>query len=164
MAVVGGGNSGVEAALDLSGIVNKVTLLEFSDELKADKVLRDKLETLNNIEAITSAQTIEIDAKDSAVTSLQYKDRTSGDTKSVDLAGVFIQIGLVPNSEFVKGIVDMTEYGEIKVDDHCQTNIPGVFAAGDVTTTPFKQIVIAIGEGAKAALSAFNHLLLKAAA
>ena len=164
VAVVGGGNSGVEAALDLSGIVNKVTLLEFSDELKADKVLRDKLETLNNIEAITSAQTVEIDAKDGAVTSLQYKDRTSGDTKSVDLAGVFIQIGLVPNSEFVKGIVDMTEYGEIKVDDHCQTNIPGVFAAGDVTTTPFKQIVIAIGEGAKAALSAFNHLLLKAAA
>jgi NADH-dependent peroxiredoxin subunit F len=164
VAVIGGGNSGVEAALDLSGIVKTVTVLEYANELNADQVLLDKLQSLKNISVITGAQTTSITAKDDAVKSLEYKERSSGEERSVDLSGVFVQIGLIPNSEFVKDLVTMTKYGEIIVDDHCQTNIPGIFAAGDVTTTPFKQIVIALGEGAKAALSAFNHIILKSAA
>lgn len=164
VAVIGGGNSGVEAALDLSGIVNSVTVLEYSDEIKADQVLSDKMQTVENIKVITGVQTTSITASDNSVNGIEYKVLATGETQNTPLSGVFVQIGLVPNSDFVKGVVAMTKQGEIIVDDHCQTNVPGIFAAGDVTTTPFKQIVIAIGEGAKAALSAFNHIILKTAA
>lgn len=164
VAVIGGGNSGVEAALDLSQIVKKVTVFEYGNQLNADQVLLDKLQTLDNIEVITAAQTMEIQASHGSVQALQYKDLKTEQIKELALSGVFVQIGLVPNSEFMKGIVKMTDHDEIIVDDQCNTNVPGIFAAGDVTTTPFKQIVIAIGEGAKAALSAFNYLLLKKAA
>lgn len=164
VAVIGGGNSGVEAALDLSGIVNSVTVLEYSDEIKADQVLADKMRTVENIKVIAGAQTTSITASNGSVNGIEYKEVATGETHTVQLSGVFVQIGLVPNSDFVKGLVTMTKQGEVIVDDHCQTNIPGIFAAGDVTTTPFKQIVIAIGEGAKAALSAFNHIILKTAA
>ena len=159
VAVVGGGNSGVEAAIDLAGLVNHVTLLEYADELKADAILQTKLATLSNVTVNTSAQSTEVLGDDSKVTGLVYIDRTSGDEKNIDLAGIFVQIGLLPNTDWLKGIVDLSEYGEVEVDDHARTSMEGVFAAGDVTTTPYKQITIAIGDGAKAALSAFDYLI-----
>jgi len=159
VAVVGGGNSGVEAAIDLAGLVNHVTLLEYADELKADAVLQTKLATLSNVTVNTSAQSTEVLGDDSKVTGLVYIDCTSGDEKNIDLAGIFVQIGLLPNTDWLKGIVDLSEYGEVEVDDHARTSMEGVFAAGDVTTTPYKQITIAMGDGAKAALSAFDYLI-----
>ncbi|HCN70641.1 MAG TPA: alkyl hydroperoxide reductase subunit F, partial [Pusillimonas sp.] len=159
VAVIGGGNSGVEAAIDLAGVVGHVTLIEFTDELKADAVLQRKLRTLSNVDVIVSAQTTEVLGDGKKVNGLTYKDRKSGETRKVDLEGVFIQIGLVPNTEWLKGSVSLSKYGEIEIDAKGQTSVPGVFAAGDVTTVPYKQIVIAAGDGAKAALGAFDHLI-----
>jgi NADH-dependent peroxiredoxin subunit F len=159
VAVIGGGNSGVEAAIDLAGVVAHVTLIEFMDQLKADAVLVKKLLSLPNVTVHTSAQTLEITGDGQKVNGLRFKDRVSGAERAVELAGVFVQIGLVPNTEFLKGTVELSRYGEIIVDARGATNLPGVFAAGDATTVPFKQIVIAAGDGAKAALSAFDHLI-----
>jgi alkyl hydroperoxide reductase subunit F len=159
VAVIGGGNSGVEAAIDLAGVVAHVTLLEFADQLKADAVLVNKLRSLPNVDIHTSAQTTEITGDGQKVNGLRYKDRVSGQEHALELAGVFVQIGLVPNTEWLKGSLELSRYGEILIDAHCATSVPGLFAAGDATTVPFKQIVIAAGEGAKAALSAFDHLI-----
>jgi alkyl hydroperoxide reductase subunit F len=149
----------VEAAIDLAGIVKEVTLIEFGADLRADAVLQRKLYSLKNVTVIKSAQTTEIHGDGKIVNGLSYKDRNSGELKRVDLEGVFVQIGLVPNAEWLKGTMDLSAYGEIEVDAKGQTSIPGVFAAGDVTTVPFKQIVIAVGEGAKASLAAFDYLM-----
>ncbi|MYM91221.1 alkyl hydroperoxide reductase subunit F [Rugamonas sp. FT82W] len=159
VAVIGGGNSGVEAAIDLAGLVKHVTLIEFGAELRADAVLQRKLHSLPNVTVIVSAQTTEIHGDGKIVNGLSYNDRVSGEAKKVELEGVFVQIGLVPNTEWLKGTVALSRHGEIEVDARGQTSIPGVFAAGDVTTVPYKQIIIATGEGAKAALSAFDHLI-----
>ncbi len=158
-AVIGGGNSGVEAAIDLAGIVQHVTLIEFADQLKADAVLVNKLKSLANVTIHVNAQTTEITGDGSVVNGLKYKDRATGVEHQVVLEGVFVQIGLVPNTEFLKGTLELSRFGEIVVDAKGHTNIDGVFAAGDCTTVPYKQIVIAAGEGAKAALSAFDHLI-----
>ncbi|MBH2016834.1 MAG: alkyl hydroperoxide reductase subunit F [Burkholderiales bacterium] len=164
-AVIGGGNSGIEAAIDLAGIVAHVTVIEFADQLKADAVLVNKLKSLPNVTIHTNAQTTEITGVDASgqdtgkVTGLKYKDRVSGEEHLVPLEGVFVQIGLVPNTEFLRGTVELSRFGEVIVDAKGHTNVPGVFAAGDCTTVPYKQIVIAAGEGAKAALSAFDHLI-----
>ena len=162
VAVVGGGNSGVEAAIDLAGVVSHVTLIEFGAELRADAVLQRKLRSLPNVVVITSAQTTEITGDGKTVNGLSYKERDSGELKHIELEGVFVQIGLVPNTEWLKGTVALSKHGEIEIDAKGQTSVPGVFAAGDVTTVPYKQIVIAVGEGAKAALSAFDHLIRSA--
>lgn len=159
VAVIGGGNSGVEAAIDLAGVVEHVTLVEFADQLKADAVLVNKLRSLPNVAIHVNAQTTEITGDGQKVDGLVYKDRASGDTHRVELAGVFVQIGLVPNTEFLKGTVELSRFGEIVIDERCATSVPGIFAAGDATTVPYKQIVIAAGEGSKAALSAFDHLI-----
>ncbi|MBA1185450.1 alkyl hydroperoxide reductase subunit F, partial [Pseudomonas stutzeri] len=159
VAVIGGGNSGVEAAIDLAGIVAHVTLLEFGEELRADAVLQRKLQSLANVTILKMAQTTEVKGDGQRVTGLVYKDRTSEALHEVELEGIFVQIGLLPNSDWLKGTVELSRFGEIIVDAKGQTNIPGVFAAGDVTTVPYKQIVIATGEGAKASLSAFDHLI-----
>lgn len=159
VAVVGGGNSGVEAAIDLAGVVGHVTLLQFDTELKADAVLQRKLRTLPNVTILTSAQTTEITGDGTRVNGLTYTDRVSGESKQVALEGVFIQIGLVPNTDWLKGTVDLSKYGEIEINNHNATSLPGVFAAGDVTTIPYKQIVIAMGEGSNAALGAFDYLI-----
>ncbi|MGB4246242.1 MAG: alkyl hydroperoxide reductase subunit F, partial [Pseudohongiellaceae bacterium] len=159
VAVIGGGNSGVEAAIDLAGIVGHVTLLEFADKLRADAVLQRKLSSLPNVTVILSAQTNEVLGDGQKVTGLAYKDRVSGDPRVVALDGVFVQIGLLPNSDWLKGTLELSPHGEIVTDSRGQTNVPGVFAAGDVTTVPYKQIVIAMGEGARASLSAFDHLI-----
>ncbi|MBS3997398.1 MAG: alkyl hydroperoxide reductase subunit F [Hydrogenophaga sp.] len=159
VAVIGGGNSGVEAAIDLAGVVKHVTLIEFADALKADAVLVSKLKSLPNVTIHVSAQTTEITGVGGKVNGLSYKDRLSGDVKHIELEGVFVQIGLVPNTEWLKGSLDLSPFGEIKVDARNHTSLPGVFAAGDCTTVPYKQIVIAAGEGSKAALSAFDHLI-----
>ncbi len=159
VAVIGGGNSGVEAAIDLAGIVEQVSLVEFADALKADAVLVSKLKSLSNVSIHLNAQTTEITGDGQKVNGLSYKDRLSNEIRHLELEGVFVQIGLVPNTEFLKGSVELSQHGEIVIDAKCHTNIPGVFAAGDVTTVPYKQIVIAAGEGAKAALSAFDHLM-----
>ncbi|WP_375737799.1 alkyl hydroperoxide reductase subunit F [Pseudomonas boanensis] len=159
VAVIGGGNSGVEAAIDLAGIVAHVTLIEFDDKLRADAVLQKKLGSLPNVTVIRSALTTEVKGDGQKVTGLAYKDRTTDQLRTVDLEGIFVQIGLLPNSEWLKGVVELSPRGEIIVDAKGQTNIHGVFAAGDVTTVPYKQIVIAVGEGAKASLSAFDHLI-----
>jgi alkyl hydroperoxide reductase subunit F len=159
VAVIGGGNSGVEAAIDLAGLVEHVTLLEFGDAMRADAVLQRKLLSLPNVKVITSAQTTEIHGDGKKVNGLSYKDRVSGELRQVELEGVFVQIGLVPNTEWLKGTLALSRHGEIEVDARGQTSLPGVFAAGDVTTVPYKQIIIAAGEGAKAALSAFDHLI-----
>jgi len=161
VSVVGGGNSGIEAAIDLSGIVKHVTVFEFADDLKADQVLINKAKEKANIDIITSAATKEIKATDGKVSSVVYEDRNSGETKEVDLAAVFVQIGLVPNTEFVKGFVDLNRFGEIEIDERCRTDRKGIFACGDVTTVPFKQINIAMGEGSKAALAAFEYLVMQ---
>ncbi|BAQ75069.1 alkyl hydroperoxide reductase subunit F [Pseudomonas sp. Os17] len=159
VAVIGGGNSGVEAAIDLAGIVSHVTLLEFDSKLRADAVLQRKLYSLPNVKVISSALTSEVKGDGQKVTGLAYKDRDSGEFHTVDLEGIFVQIGLLPNTDWLKGTVELSPRGEIIVDARGETSLPGVFAAGDVTTVPYKQIVIAVGEGAKASLSAFDHLI-----
>ena len=159
VAVIGGGNSGVEAAIDLAGLVEHVTLIEFADQLKADAVLVNKLKSLPNVTIHANAQTTEITGEGGKVNGLSYKDRATHDVHHIALAGVFVQIGLVPNTEFLKGALDLSKFGEIEVDDKGHTSMPGVFAAGDCTTVPFKQIIIAAGEGSKAALSAFDYLI-----
>ena len=159
VAVIGGGNSGVEAAIDLAGIVSHVTLFEYNAQLRADEVLQRKLRSLANVTIVTQAQTAEITGDGRKVNGIVYRERESGETKLVELEGVFVQIGLVPNTEWLKGTVDLSKHGEIMVDAKGATSVSGVFAAGDVTTVPFKQIVIAVGEGAKAALGAFDHLI-----
>jgi alkyl hydroperoxide reductase subunit F len=159
VAVIGGGNSGVEAAIDLAGIVAHVTLVEFGGELRADAILQKKLRSLRNVDIVTSGQTTEIHGDGQKVNALSYTDRTTGQSHRLGLEGVFVQIGLVPNTEFLKGTVDLSRFGEIEVNARGETSVPGVFAAGDVTTVPFKQIVIAVGEGAKASLSAFDYLV-----
>ncbi|MCI1193108.1 alkyl hydroperoxide reductase subunit F [Calidifontimicrobium sp. SYSU G02091] len=159
VAVVGGGNSGVEAAIDLAGVVQHVTLLEFADQLKADAVLVAKLKSLPNVTIHVNAQTTEITGDGQKVDGLIYKDRASGIEHRIELAGVFVQIGLVPNTEWLKGTVELSRWGEIVVDAKGATSAPGIFAAGDATTVPYKQIIIAAGDGAKAALAAFDHLI-----
>ncbi|NQD76784.1 alkyl hydroperoxide reductase subunit F [Pseudomonas sp. CM27] len=159
VAVIGGGNSGVEAAIDLAGIVAQVTLIEFDSQLRADAVLQRKLHSLPNVKVITSALTSEVLGNGEKVTGLRYKDRTTDQQHEVALEGIFVQIGLLPNTDWLKGTVELSPRGEIIVDAKGQTSIPGVFAAGDVTTVPYKQIVIAVGEGAKASLAAFDHLI-----
>ncbi|WP_341916296.1 alkyl hydroperoxide reductase subunit F [Polaromonas sp. YR568] len=163
VAVIGGGNSGVEAAIDLAGIVGHVTLIEYDTALRADAVLQNKLKSLANVDVFTNAQTTEITG-DQKVNGLIYKDRATGELKTVPLEGVFIQIGLVPNTDWLKGVVELSKHGEIIVDAKGQTSLPGVFAAGDATTVPFKQIIIAAGDGAKAALGAFDYLIRSPAA
>lgn len=159
VAVIGGGNSGVEAAIDLAGIVRHVTLIEFADELKADDILQKKLHSMPNTTVITSGQTTEITGDGNKVNGLVYKDRNTDEMHELSLDGVFIQIGLLPNTEWLDGTLELSPYKEIVIDQRGATNIPGVFAAGDVTTVPYKQIVVAMGEGSTAALSAFDHLI-----
>jgi alkyl hydroperoxide reductase subunit F len=159
VAVIGGGNSGVEAAIDLAGVVAHVTLIEFDSQLRADAVLQKKLNSLTNVTIITSALTTEVLGDGQKVNALVYQDRSNQQMHSVELEGIFVQIGLLPNSDWLKGVVELSPRGEIIVDAKGQTNIPGVLGAGDVTTVPYKQIVIAVGDGAKAALSAFDHLI-----
>ncbi len=158
VAVIGGGNSGVEAAIDLAGVVGHVTLIEYDTALRADAILSRKLHSLPNVTVVTNAQTTEITGVEK-VNALIYKDRATEALHTVKLEGVFIQIGLVPNTDWLKGVVDLSKHGEIIVDAKGQTSAPGVFAAGDATTVPFKQIIIAAGDGAKAALGAFDHLI-----
>jgi alkyl hydroperoxide reductase subunit F len=159
VAVIGGGNSGVEAAIDLAGIVAHVTLLEFDSKLRADAVLQEKLASLSNVTVIKSAQTTEVSGDGQKVTGLAYTDRNTGESHRIDLEGIFVQIGLLPNTDWLKGTLNLSRFGEIEVDARGETSLPGVFAAGDATTVPYKQIVIALGEGAKAGLSAFDHLI-----
>ncbi|MCR6645118.1 MAG: alkyl hydroperoxide reductase subunit F [Terricaulis sp.] len=159
VAVIGGGNSGVEAAIDLAGLVAHVTLIEFDSQLRADAVLQRKLKSLANVTVLTSAQTTEVHGDGEKVSALTYKDRVSNQLQRIALEGVFVQIGLVPNTEWLKGALALSPRGEIEVNQRGETSIPGVFAAGDATTTPYKQIVIAMGEGAKASLSAFDYLI-----
>jgi alkyl hydroperoxide reductase subunit F len=159
VSVIGGGNSGVEAAIDLAGIVSHVTLIEFADTLKADAVLVSKLKSLPNVTIHTNAQTTEITGASGQVNGLRYKDRVTGQEHLIALEGVFVQIGLVPNTEWLKGDMELSRFGEVVVDAKGHTSVDGVFAAGDCTTVPYKQIIIAAGEGAKAALSAFDHLI-----
>ena len=158
-AVIGGGNSGVEAAIDLAGITAQVTLIEFDSQLRADAVLQAKLRSLPNVTVVTSALTTEVLGDGEKVVGLRYRDRTSGQEHLVELDGIFVQIGLVPNTEWLDGAVALSNRGEIEIDARGATSVPGVFAAGDVTTVPYKQIVIAMGEGSKASLSAFDHLI-----
>ena len=159
VSVIGGGNSGVEAAIDLAGLVEHVTLIEFADQLKADAVLVNKLKSLPNVTIHANAQTTEITGEGGKVNGLSYKDRATDVVHHIELEGVFVQIGLVPNTEFLKGSLELSKFGEIVIDAKGHTSMPGVFAAGDCTTVPYKQIIIAAGEGAKAALSAFDHLI-----
>ena len=159
VAVIGGGNSGVEAAIDLAGIVAHVTLLEFDSAMRADAVLQQKLRSLPNVTVIMNAQTTEVSGDGNKVNGLMYKDRPSGETRRVDLEGIFVQIGLLPNTDWLKGTLALSPRGEIEIDARGQTSAPGIFAAGDATTVPYKQIVIAMGEGAKASLGAFDHLI-----
>ena len=159
VAVVGGGNSGIEAALDLAGMVNHVTVFEYMPELKADRVLVDKAKAHRKITIIKNVASKEVLADSGKVVALKYQDRSSGEIHQQSLSGIFVQIGLVPNSGFVKDLVDQTAHGEIIIDEQGHTSEPGIFACGDVTTVPYKQIVIAIGEGAKASLSAFDHMM-----
>ncbi len=159
VAVIGGGNSGVEAAIDLAGVVAHVTLLEFLPELRADAVLVKKLKSLPNVTILSNAQTTEITGANGKVNGMRYTERATGQSQHIALEGVFVQIGLVPNTEWLKGTVELSKHGEIVIDAKGQTSLPGVFAAGDVTTVPYKQIIIATGEGAKAALSAFDYLI-----
>ena len=161
IAVIGGGNSGVEAAIDLAGIVKSVTLFEFNPELKADQVLVHKLESLPNVRIIKNARTSKVIGDGDKVTALEYEERSSGELRIQELDGIFVQIGLLPNSNFIKDVVETNRFGEIVVDEKCRTNIPGIYAAGDVTTVPYKQIIVAMGEGAKAGLTSFEDLMLK---
>jgi alkyl hydroperoxide reductase subunit F len=159
VAVIGGGNSGVEAAIDLAGLAAHVTLIEFDNKLRADDVLQRKLKSLGNVDIVLSAQTTEVKGDGARVTGLTFKQRTTGKERELAVEGIFVQIGLLPNTEWLKGSVDLTPRGEIKVDDHGATSAEGIFAAGDCTTVPYKQIVIAMGEGAKASLAAFDYLI-----
>jgi len=159
VAVIGGGNSGAEAAIDLAGVVAHVTLIEFDDKLRADEVLQRKLASLPNVDIIVSALTTEVLGDGSKVTGLRYTDRTTDESHDLALDGIFVQIGLLPNTEWLEGTVELSPRGEIVIDDRGQTSVPGVFAAGDCTTVPYKQIVIAMGAGSTAALSAFDHLI-----
>jgi alkyl hydroperoxide reductase subunit F len=159
VAVIGGGNSGVEAAIDLAGIVSHVTLIEFDSKLRADEVLQRKLRSLPNVRVIVSALSTEVTGDGQRVNGLRYKDRGTDELHHVELEGIFVQIGLLPNSDWLKGTLELTPRGEVIVDERGATSLPGVFAAGDVTTVPYKQIIIAMGEGSKAALSAFDHLI-----
>ena len=159
VAVIGGGNSGVEAAIDLAGVVARVTVLEFAPELKADAVLQKKLLSMPNVTVITNAQTTAVLGDGSKVTGLAYTDRTTGEAQEIALEGVFVQIGLLPSTEWLKGTVELSRFGEVQVDAHGRTDVPGVFAAGDCTTAPYKQIITAAGDGAKAALAAFDYLI-----
>jgi len=159
VAVIGGGNSGIEAALDLAGIVKSVTVFEFAPELKADQVIIDQANRRDNITIKKNVATQKIIATDGKVTAIEYQDRGTEQVSTLDLSGVFVQIGLVPNSEFLKDVVDLTQYGEVMVNERGETSESGIFACGDVTTVPYKQIVIAMGEGSKASLSAFDYLL-----
>tara|TARA_B110000046_G_scaffold80794_1_gene89077 strand:- start:986 stop:2161 length:1176 start_codon:yes stop_codon:yes gene_type:complete len=160
VAVIGGGNSGIEAAIDLAGLVEHVTVLEFADTLRADQVLVNKAQSMGNIEIIKEAQTTEVIGDGTRVTALKYQDRATGENKHIELAGIFVQIGLVPNSEFLKDSgIELSPRGEIEVTSKGETSIPGIFAAGDVTTVPYKQIIIAMGEGSKASLGAFDYLI-----
>ena len=163
VAVIGGGNSGVEAAIDLAGLVAHVTLIEFDGKLRADEVLQRKLRSLPNVTVIVSAQSTEVLGDGQKVTGLTYKDRGEGSTHRLALDGIFVQIGLLPNTEWLKGTIELSPRGEIVIDDRGQTSVPGVFAAGDATTVPYKQIVIAMGAGATAGLSAFDHLIRSSA-
>lgn len=165
VAVIGGGNSGVEAAIDLANIVAHVTLIEFDSELRADQVLQDKLRSMANVQILTSARTTAVLGDGERVTALAWQERGDGAQHTIELEGVFVQIGLVPNSEWLAGSgVALSDRGEIVIDGKAATSVPGVFAAGDVTTVPYKQIVIAMGEGAKAGLSAFDYLIRTASA
>ncbi len=159
VAVIGGGNSGIEAAIDLAGIVEHVTVLEFAPELKADSVLQDKARSLKNVDIIVNAQTLEVKGDGSKMTGLEYKDRTDDSVHLLEVAGAFVQIGLLPNTNWLGDTVARNRIGEIEVDARGETNVKGVFAAGDCTTVPYKQIIISAGEGAKAALSAFDYLI-----
>lgn len=159
VAVIGGGNSGVEAAIDLAGVVSHVTLLEFADELKADAVLQRKLRSLPNVDIIVQARTTQVNGDGVKVTGLTYENRTTKELVNLPLEGIFVQIGLLPNTDWLKETLELTRFGEIVIDAKCKTSVPGVYAAGDATTVPFKQIIIATGEGAKAALGAFEHLI-----
>jgi alkyl hydroperoxide reductase subunit F len=158
VAVIGGGNSGVEAAIDLAGIVKHVTVLEFAPELKADAVLQERLHSLPNVTVLKNVQTKEITGTDK-VNGISYVDRETGATQHVELEGVFVQIGLVPNTDWLGETVERSRFGEIVVDKHGATNIPGVFAAGDCTNSPYKQIIISMGSGANASLGAFDYLI-----
>jgi len=159
VAVIGGGNSGVEAAIDLAGIVAHVTLIEFDKQLRADAVLQRKLNSLPNVSVLTNTLSTEVKGDGQKVTAIVYQDRDSGVSNKLELEGIFVQIGLVPNTDWLKGSMELSPRGEIVVDARGATSVPGIFAAGDVTTVPYKQIVIAMGEGAKASLSAFDHLI-----
>lgn len=159
VAVIGGGNSGVEAAIDLAGIVGHVTLIEFDPQLRADEVLQRKLRSMPNVDILVSTLTTEVLGDGSKVTGLRYTDRTDDSSHDLELDGVFVQIGLLPNTEWLEGAVQLSPRGEIEIDERGQTSVPGVFAAGDATTVPFKQIVISMGAGATAGLSAFDHLI-----
>jgi alkyl hydroperoxide reductase subunit F len=160
VAVIGGGNSGVEAAIDLAGIVEHVTLVEFDTKLRADQVLQDKLNSLPNTTVIMNALSTEVVGDGSQVTALKYKDRATDEIKTVELAGIFVQIGLLPNTDFLKASkVELSNRGEIVINERNETSVKGVFAAGDCTTVPYKQIIIATGEGAKASLSAFDYII-----
>jgi alkyl hydroperoxide reductase subunit F len=159
VAVIGGGNSGVEAAIDLAGIVSHVTLVEFDGRLRADEVLQRKLRSLPNVDVVVGAQTTQVLGDGQKVSGLVYRDRAGGDEHRLALEGVFVQIGLLPNTEWLKGTLALSARGEIVIDDRGATSLPGVFAAGDATTVPYKQIVIAMGAGSTAALSAFDHLI-----
>src|SRR5690554_245937 len=159
IAVIGGGNSGVEAAIDLAAVVAHVTLIEFDNKLRADEVLQRKLRSLKNVDIIVSALTTEVHGDGKRMNGLTYKNRTNDEVVKLDLDGVFVQIGLLPNSDWLKGTVALSDRGEIEVDARGQTSVPGVFAAGDVTTVPYKQIIIAMGQGATASLAACDHLI-----
>ncbi|MBQ0132629.1 MAG: alkyl hydroperoxide reductase subunit F [Comamonas sp.] len=159
VAVIGGGNSGIEAAIDLAGLVKHVTVLEFADTLKADAVLQKKLHSLPNVTVILNAQTTEVNGDGKKVTGITYKDRVTEEVKTIALDGIFVQIGLLPNTDWLKGTVNLTRFGEIEINAKGETNVPGVLAAGDCTNVPYKQIIIAAGAGATAALSAFDHLI-----
>ncbi|MET0390962.1 MAG: alkyl hydroperoxide reductase subunit F [Polyangiales bacterium] len=159
VAVIGGGNSGVEAAIDLAGVVGHVTVLEFLEDLKADAVLQRKLKSMPNVDIITMAKTTEVSGDGKKVVGLSYEDRKTGEQRKLDVEGVFVQIGLLPNTDWLKGTVELSKFGELVVDAKGQTSLPGIFGAGDATTTPYKQIVVAAGDGAKAALAAFEHLI-----
>lgn len=163
VAVIGGGNSGVEAAIDLAGIVREVVLIEYNATLKADQILVNKLKSLSNVTILTNAKTKQIHGDGQKVSTLEFEDRSSNERKKIELDGVFVQIGLLPNSQFLKNVVELTPYGEIIVDQKGRTSVKGIYAAGDVTTTPYKQIVIAMGEGAKAGLAAFEDSMLHSA-
>ena len=159
VAVIGGGNSGIEAAIDLAGLASDVTVIEFDDRLRADAILQRALDALPNTSVVLGARTTEVRGDGSRVVGLTYEDRASGELHELDLDGVFVQIGLLPNTEWLEGTVAMSPRGEIEIDDRGATSVAGVFAAGDCTTVPFKQIVVAMGAGSTAALSAFDHII-----